>query len=40
MMSELNSAVLLKQIERAGANDYLIKPCNYEQVREKIKPYI
>ncbi|MBW7995209.1 MAG: response regulator [Candidatus Glassbacteria bacterium] len=40
MMSELNSTVLLKQISRAGANDYLIKPCNYERIRDKIKPYI
>lgn len=40
VMSEVNNTVLLKQIERSGANDYLIKPCNYEQVREKIKPFI
>ncbi len=40
VMSDVNSAVLLRQIERSGANDYLIKPCNYEQVRDKIKPYV
>ncbi len=40
VMSDVDSAVLLRQIERSGASDYLIKPCNYEQVREKIKPYI
>ncbi len=40
VMSDVNSAVLLRQIERSGANDYLIKPCNYEQVREKVKPYV
>jgi CheY-like chemotaxis protein len=40
VMSEVNSAVLLKQIERSGATDYLIKPCNYEQIRAKIKPYV
>ena len=40
VMSELNSSVLLKQIERAGANDYILKPCGYEQVKEKIKPFI
>jgi CheY-like chemotaxis protein len=40
MMSDVNSAVLLRQIERSGATDYLIKPCNYEQIKEKIKPYV
>jgi len=39
-MSELNTSVLLKQIERAGASDYVIKPCNYEKVRDKIKPFV
>ena len=40
MMSDFNSSVLLKQVSKFGANDYLLKPCNYEQVKEKLLSYI
>ena len=40
VMSDLNSSVLLKQVGKAGANDFLLKPCSYEQIKEKIQNYI
>jgi CheY-like chemotaxis protein len=40
MMSDLDSSVLLKQVSKCGANDYLLKPFNYEQVKDKIQNYL
>jgi len=40
MMSDLDSSVLLKQVSKFGANDYLLKPCSYEQVKEKVQNYL
>ncbi len=39
VMSDLNSSILLKQATRAGANDYLLKPCSYLQLKEKLQQY-
>ena len=39
VLSDLNSTVLLKQVIRAGASDYLLKPCSYEQVKAKLQSY-
>jgi len=36
VMSDFNSSVLLKQVNKFGANDYLLKPCSYEQVKDKL----
>lgn len=37
VMCDLNSSMLIKKASEAGANDYLIRPFAYEQVKEKIK---
>ena len=40
VMSDLNSSVLLKEVSRIGAEDYLLKPCSYDQVVVKLGAYI
>ncbi|MCE5269882.1 response regulator [bacterium] len=40
VMSDVNSSVLLKQATRLGANDYLLKPFAYENIKEKIKNFV
>ena len=37
VICDFNSSVLIKKASEAGANDYLIRPFAYEQVKEKIK---
>ncbi|HUU30221.1 MAG TPA: response regulator [archaeon] len=39
VMSDLNSSILLKQTTKEGANDFLLKPCSYEQVKEKLRSF-
>ncbi|MFH1068297.1 MAG: response regulator [Candidatus Glassbacteria bacterium] len=40
VLSDLNSSILLKQVVKSGANDYLLKPCSYEQVKTKLQSYL
>ena len=40
VMSDFDSSVLLKQVSKFGANDYLLKPCSYEQVKSKLQSHL
>lgn len=36
MLCDVNSSLLIKKALEIGANSYLVKPCNYQQIKEKV----